>query len=380
MNVIERKKRKLDEVQGKAKWHQIITKFLLHKEMTVKNSSTLEGVFVKNVSQDGSKILVRCGEFSDIKKGDKLLLFKVLARYIQMNCVVLDKREGNQLILSVDKMEIAQKDRSEDRMQPAPGMVWITNVRTSKTTIDANLFNIPASVKVNFADYESKLRSRLDYIKVDVFNTIDDKFGLVRRTQKALFIEDTQNPESYKALNEEFLDYAEELGDNLRTEMNRYRDQKIVSEIIVPVLYLNPSEETIPIGYVHVQGRSAPLGLDKVLELKTLTFEMMDRIRESNTTINTGRFDVLDISGNGLKIKIDDHELADALSKYPGFSFDIFFKMQSPMTAYGLIRSLSRDADNNLYLGVMLEGHSARPGEKERFIANLNWLKNNPHG
>ena len=233
---------------------------------------------------------------------------------------------------------------------------------------------------MNFADYENKLRPTADYIKIDTFRSIDDKFGMVKRSQKALFIADTTNPESFKALNDDFVDYAEELGDEIQKAMNEYRDQKVVSELIVPVIYINPADEAIPIGYVHMQSKSQPFDMDKILQVKTLTFEMMDRIRESNLVINTGRYQVMDISVNGLKLKIDDEELGEQLSRYPGFSFDIFFKMQSPLTAYGIIRSVSRDAENNLYLGIMIAGHTSRPGERERYIENVKFLRKNVMG
>ena len=375
MKTFERKKRELDVVTDKTKWNQVISKFLLKKEMSIKGHSGMETVWLREVNPAGNGILVKGNENSGFAKGQKVILFKILARYIQLDCTVKEAKSDFNYILTVDDIKIAKKDRGEERIMAPVDLVWATNIKTSKTTIDANLFNIPASVKVNFTDYENRLRASCDYIKIDTFRSMDDKFGIVKKTQKTLYVEDTSNPESYKAMNDDFVDYAEELDDELQRTMNEYRDQKVVSEIIVPVIYINPAEEAIPIGYVHMQSKSDKFDFEKVIQVKTLTFEMMDRIRESNLVINTNRFQVMDISSNGLKLKIDDPDLSEQLSKYPGFSFDIFFKMQSPLTAYGIIRSISRDADNNIYLGILIDGHTSRPGERERYLENVKWLR-----
>ncbi|EMO91582.1 PF07614 domain protein, partial [Leptospira noguchii str. 2001034031] len=56
-----------------------------------------------------------------------------------LNCEVIDEKPNNQYILSVSEISIASKERSLNRIVPPEGAVWITNIRTSKTTIDANL-------------------------------------------------------------------------------------------------------------------------------------------------------------------------------------------------------------------------------------------------
>ncbi len=52
-----------------------------------------------------------------------------------------------------------------------------------------------------------------------------------------------------------------------------YANQKIKSELIVPVIYLSHEEQAIPIGFVHAQNRSREIDILEVMEIKTLTFE-----------------------------------------------------------------------------------------------------------
>jgi hypothetical protein len=83
--------------------------------------------------------------------------------------------------------------------------------------------------------------------------------------------------------------------------MMEYKREKVVSEIIVPVTYITHDMTSIPLGYIHMQSKtqSQKYTEDKVLELQQLAFEMVDRIRDSNTVIMTHRETVLNLSRGG---------------------------------------------------------------------------------
>ncbi|RHX79161.1 hypothetical protein DLM76_14850 [Leptospira yasudae] len=378
METIQRKKRDKETISDPAKKFHIISKFLVKTDIVAQARGGLKQIVkILQVSKDATKILIQTQTPNAFPLNSQVTLTKLLAKYVELECEVLDEKPNNQLILSVSDISIASKERSLNRIAPPEGTVWITNIRTSKTTIDANLFNIPTSVKVNFADYETKLKSKYDFLKIDVFRTIGDKFDLVKKTRKILFIANTQKEESYAAFDQEgFIDYASELGDeeDVRKRIIEYANQKIKSELIVPVIYLNHEEQAIPIGFVHAQNRTREIDILEVMEIKTLTFEMVDRIRESNTVLVKERFPIVNISTGGLKVKINHPDLNHDLTKRAGFTFDIFFKMQAPLTAFGVIRSVTKDGEGNLYVGLSIEGNSSRPGERKKYIDNVNRL------
>ncbi|AOP33891.1 hypothetical protein A0128_08590 [Leptospira tipperaryensis] len=378
METIQRKKRDKETVVDPAKKFHIISKFLVKTDIVAQSPGIVKQIVkILQVSKDATKILIQTQTPNAFPLNSQVTLTKLLAKYVELDCEVLDEKPGNQLILGVSDISIASKERSLNRIAPTEGSVWITNIRTSKTTIDANLFNIPTSVKVNFADYETKLKSKYDILKIDVFRTIGDKFDLVKKSRKILFIPDTQKASSYAPFDQEgFIDYEAEIGDkdDIRKKIIEYANQKIRSELIVPVIYLNHEEQAIPIGYVHAQNRNREIDILEVMEIKTLTFEMVDRIRESNTVLVKERFPIVNISTGGLKAKINHPDLNHDLTKRAGFTFDIFFKMQAPLTAFGVIRSVTKDADGNLYVGLSIEGNSSRPGERKKYIDNVNRL------
>ncbi|TGK17435.1 DUF1577 domain-containing protein [Leptospira fluminis] len=377
MEKVERKQRDREIIAEPEKKLHIIGKFLLKSELLVRDTDSNDSVQLLSVSKDAKKILVQGKAPEQFKLNSHVVLYKLLARYLELECEVVDERPNNQYVMEVESVSIASRERQFMRIKPPDGTVWITNLRTSKTTIDANLFNIPTSVKVNFADYERILKPKFDILKIDVFRSIGDKFDLVKKTGKILYIPNTQKPESYTTSDPNgYVDYEHELGDeeDVRRKIIEYANQKIKSELIVPVIYINHDEQAIPIGYVLVQNRNKEIDMAEVMEIKTLTFEMVDRIRESNTILVKERFPVLDLSTGGLRVKINHPDLNDDLPRRIGFTFDIFFKMQAPLTAYGVVRSVARDAENNMYVGISLEGNSARPGEKKRYIDNVNRL------
>lgn len=377
--IIERQKRNLETISEPAKKHHILSKYLIGKELKFKDQDERGIVRLKNVSQDGNKILISASPELELETNEPVSLYVILSKYIQLDCKVLQKRPDSQYVLGVEKIGIASREREHPRYEVPPGAVWITNILTSKATIDANMFIVPTSVKVNFSDYEIKLKNTCDYIKISTFQSNDpDKIRIVKKTQKMLLIEDTQNPQCYQeAITPDFINYEEEIDSDFKSEMRKLKDQKVVSELIVPVIYIDLEEKAIPIGYIHMQSKKDKFDLGKAMEIKTLTFEMVDRIRNSNTVTITERFNVLDISAGGLKVKINHPELNQTLPRLSGFNFDIFFKMQSPMSVFGLIRSIYKDPDGSLILGIQLAGNSARPGEKKRFLENLEILKKN---
>ncbi len=182
METIQRKKREKETISDPTKKFHIISKFLVQTDIIAQTSNSLKQIVkILQVSKDATKILVQTQTPNALPLNSHVTLAKLLAKYVELSCEVIDEKPNNQFILSVSEISIASKERSLNRIVPPEGTVWITNIRTSKTTIDANLFNIPTSVKVNFADYETKLKSKYDFLKVDVFGTIGDKFDLVKK-------------------------------------------------------------------------------------------------------------------------------------------------------------------------------------------------------
>lgn len=238
------------------------------------------------------------------------------------------------------------------------------------------MFSIPTLVKVNFEDYKSRLNQKTENIvDIDIFKPdLDRKFQIVKKTLKYLLIENTQDENSYKNGSPERIDYEKEVDDDLSSCIKKYKDQQIVSELIVPIIYLNLEQEQIPIGYFLIQSKEQEFTEKYVLEIQTLANEMVDRIKESNTMKTAEHFPILNASKMGICVKIEHPHLIETLPKQDDFVFDIFFKMQAPFTVHGLIRWLAKDENNHLILGIELAGKSDLPGERARYESNIESL------
>jgi hypothetical protein len=363
---VERKLREMEDLNDPKMRVGLFTKYLMNQELEIKNSrgQVFSAIF-KQFSKDTNQIAIESNH-STFLVGSKVQISKLLKRLIIIDCTVKEVRPNFLFVLQIDRLQIATKERNNQRIIPPAEYVWANNLRTSRSLSDFNFQTIPTVVKINFSDYEAKLKTRFDYVKIDVFRPdLEDKFFIVRNSGKSIFIENTQIEESYGTMMEdEFVNVEEEMIGEINELMKDYRNKKIVSEVIIPVMYINQDSSVTSIGYVQIQSRTRPLDLGVVMEVKALTFEMIDKIRDSNSVLYKTRCDVINISRDGMRIRVVDSGLIRELPNHPGFSFDIYFKLQAPIPVYGTIRFQSKQTDS-LILGVELSGF--QPADKKRY-------------
>ncbi|HMX30875.1 MAG TPA: DUF1577 domain-containing protein [Leptospiraceae bacterium] len=377
MEIIDRKIRETVDIKDAHKRVVILAKHLSKTEMQIKDTETHLKLLEHNA--DGTKIIVeRLDPTYILRKGQNLILTKLLGRYVQLDCTILGEKPGNLFLLQINKFLVSSKERLNDRIHPPPEQVWVTNIRTSGVSIETNMHTIPTYMKINFTDYENKLRKNFDYIKIDIFKPdLEERFHVVKESGKTLYVANTQDRKCYTAFtDDDFIDLEEEYHAEINRLISMYKTKNIVSEIIMPVIYVNTQNVAIPFGYVHIQSRTKPIDHDQVMELKILTFEMIDRIRESNFILNTNKFRILDLSKSGLKIRVPDRELKQHLPHVTGFNCDIFFKMQSAINIQCEIRFIGRDQNDDMILGLLITGF--REGDKEKFYSNFSTLQNTP--
>lgn len=353
--------------------NHVISKYLFDKELTLKVDPFDQKAVIKKILEGGDKIVVQLLNPEDSSGENSFVLFMILAKYIQLECVLVQKLEKSHATLKVEKLAIAKKNREYQRFPVKPGGVYVTNVISSKTIIEASMFNVPTLVKVNFEDYKNRLKQRSkDIINIDTFKPgLERKYEIVKKTQKYLLIENTQDPNSYKKSTPGRLGYEKDVDDDLSSCLKKFKDQKILSELIVPIIYVNHADEKIPIGYICVQSKEQNLTEQYAEELKNLSQDMVERIKESNTIKTAERFQILEASQGGIKVKIDQAHLIETLPKQDSFVFDIFFRMQAPFTVHGLIRWFKKDENNHLILGIELTAKSDLPGERARYEKNI---------
>ena len=364
----QRSKRDLEHISEPAKTQHLVKSYLVGRAMYLKGIDPPPELPITAVDERGN-LVIRAAHL-DLPRDQPFVLFRILGRYIELTCTVVS-RSGEEYRAAVQGASIAKKERKAMRIPVREGELHVNNIRTSKNKIDATLFNIPTSVKVNFGTYEQTLKGKYDHVKIDVYSKRGTVVDEIRRTGKCLFVSNTQEKEAYEPLAMHMLDYAEFLGDKLVDQMREYKRNGIVAEVIVPVSYITHDEELIPLGYIQVQSRQRPLGADLLMELQSAAFEMVDRIRDSNTVLVQEPQTVINYSRGGMKLLVKNEELKGYLVRQNGFTFDLFFRGQAPITLYGLIRSTRMQEDGDLLMGIQIQGYSSRPGEMKRFLDNI---------
>lgn len=304
--------------------------------------------------------------------GKALTFYALLDRYIEIDLEILEQLDAGLYSCKIIKMRKAAHGRSHIRFRMPEGQAVATNFRVSRQALDIGIYTIPTSIKVVLDQFQSSHSRMSDIVKVDIFRGEDSiLLKNVKKTRKSLFIPDTSNPGSYAAAGEEFINCSEILGTDLKQYMQKTAEKGYKSMIIVPILYIDEAERTIPFGYIHLVSKSTPLTIETVDEMAMHSQKLVERIRDANTAFIQNHQEIVDISRGGMKLKITDNELKKILPKARGFIFDLVFKMQAPITIYGEIRVHSIDDEENLYVGIDFEGNSSRKNEMKRFYAFL---------
>lgn len=305
-----------------------------------------------------------------------ITLYHTFNKQMELQGEVVDKLVNTQYKIKIIQIRIAANERRSPRHKMSSDVVVINNIRAARNTINASLFNVPTSVKIHLEKFQQRLKDFADEVKVQIFSKDNEKTELVRKTNKILMLTDTQDILSYMPEDTNgFIDYREHLNTEIGAVMEDYKKKKIQSELIVPIIYLGHDGASIPLGYIQLISHQKPLGMDTALELKMLAFEMVDQMRDSNTMLINKRQSVSDISRGGMRLIIADPELKKFLTHQKGFSFDVIFKLQQPITVFSEIIYTATTPENDLAIGVTLKGFSSRKGEADRYhqyIDNLN--------
>ena len=308
-----------------------------------------------------------------------MTLYHTFNKQLEIVGAVSDKLVGSQYKFAVSNVRIAANDRKSPRYAMSSDLVVVNNIRAARNTINASLFNVPTSVKIHLEKFQQRLKDFADEVKVKIFEKDDEKTELVRKTMKILMVHDTQDLLSYMPEDTDgFVDYREHLNTEIGTVMEDYRKKKIVSEMIVPIIYLGHDGASIPLGYIQLISHEKKLGIDTALELKMLAFEMVDQMRDSNTMLINKRQSISDISRGGMRLVVTDAELKKFLVHQKGFSFDVIFKLQQPITVFTQICYTGYTPQNDLAIGVSIKGFSSRKGESDRYHQHIDSLAKTP--
>ncbi len=308
-------------------------------------------------------------------ENDAITIYGLMDKYIEIDLSVEKVQGPGYFKCGIKSIRKAKRGRRDLRFKISPDEAVATNFKVSKHTIDISSFKMPTSIKVLMDQFQSN-NSRLgDIVRVEVLDQNDAVQNLIKKTGKILYIEDVSIRESYRSVNEDFLDLTENLKDELDIYINQNVGRGYKSIIISPLKYGSEGEKPIPFGYIQVISKSEHFTSEKVDLIKDMTEQLIERIRDSNTILVSVSQQIVDVSKGGAKLRITDENLKKYLSISNGFIFDIVFKLQAPITIYGDIKFYNTDENGNLYIGVDFAGNSSRKDEMKRYYSFIKPLE-----
>ena len=307
------------------------------------------------------------------KPDGNIVIYGLSDKYIEVDLQIIEELGPGYFKCRIASARRATEGRRDLRFKISSDDGVATNFRVSKHTIELNKFSIPTSIKVVLDQFQTANSRFADQFRIDVLSidTKDAVLKTIKNTGKTLFIQNVSDPESYKALTDDFVDVAGTYGTDLEKLIKRNIEKGIKSVIIVPVIYITEDEKSVTFAYIQAISKKDEMGIDKVIELKDMSFKLVDRIRDANTLLVPVHQQIMDLSRGGAKMKISNPDLKKYIQKSRGFVFDIVFKLQAPLTIYGEIKSTTTDSEGNLILGVDFEGNSSRKDEMKRFYSVL---------
>lgn len=369
LNIKQRKERGFDDIQSLDDILEILKTQFKTRKLHLKFSVDKTEVQVNEILEDKSIIIVTDSEYSP--GDDTIIIYGLLDKYLELDLGVIEVLGPGYFKCKIRSVRKAAQGRRDLRFKINQEDVVATNFKFSKHTIELSGYNIPTGIKVILDQFQSSRSDMSDIVRVDVFQSGDPILDRVKKTGQAVFLEDTSSPESYKALNDDFVDLTEVLGDGLKNYMKRNIEKGYKSVVICPLLYITDEEKSIPFAYIQLISTKETMGIEKMLDVKDKAFKLVDRIRDANTVLLSVHQQIDDISRGGVKLKITDENLKKYLIKARGFIFDIVFKLQAPITIYGEIKFTNYDDRGNLYIGVDFAGNSSRKDEMKRYYSMI---------
>jgi len=371
IQVNQRKSRDFQEFEVIDDVVNILKSQFTSRKLYIKYAVDKTEIIINEYLPDGSLMLVTDPNYKN--EGDIIIIYGLSDKYIEVDLGIIEERGPGYYHCNVKDARRALRGRRDLRFKVAPDDVVATNFRISRHTIDVSSLNIPTSIKVVLEQFQSQNSKMSDVVRVDVFKP-DDRDRLLmqlKKTGKTLWIANTAEPESYRALNDDFIDMNQLYGDDITAVIKKYIERGYKSILAVPIIYLTESSSSVPFAYIQLISKNKNFSLDDVLVLKDHSFKLIDRIRDANTHLIPMHQRVIDISRGGAKLKITDKNLQKYILRSKGFIFDLVFKLQAPITIFGEVKVSYTDDEENLFVGVDFEGNSSRKDEMKRYYSIL---------
>lgn len=373
MNYEEKSIRNLEFILDQHQKLQVIKQHLLDQRMFVKTPPFTQEVRIIKVLEGGNRLVLTVPETFNPHQGNRIAFFRMLAAYIEINCIFVEQLNNGNCIFKLESLCIAKKGRNLERLPMPMEIAYVTNILCHRSIIDKTKFALPNIVFESFEKYKRILQNtNLGDVVIDIFRGgQNNKFEAVKKNQKPLFIADTSNPNCFRSEYISLNVCGPNTDTDILSKIREYRANGVLSEIIVPILYPNDNGIPVSIGFIQMRSKSIQYTPDDLSNIESLSQEITNLILSANSTKITTHFKIMDISNSGMRLRIDDPAISEKLSKRKELQFDIVFRGQAGIPITGAVRWTAFEKPSTLYLGLEFQLESGQDLNRKRLESNL---------
>lgn len=351
------KKRNFILVNTESQINAILQQHIGKTELTLKEKS-YPRVQVVQLAENNSLLIET--EYK-LEKEQEVVLFKVMARYLEIYCHVMKVINTKVKMLQVDKILIAANSRRFKRFKVEHQQAYITNIKIPKIDLNTDFYTAPTVVTVAFASFEKGLKAYADFVKIKTIDKDDAFEKNFAKKQKPLLLINATDPFSYKPDDDGLFDYAEFLGENLQKTINSNRARGIKSMLYMPVLQTRKNRFANVLGYIQLISYSKYFTPEILKEMKEKSSDLLRKIQESNSTVIKEKQYLADMSVQGMGVEISEMELQKSLPLLDGFYFDLVIRDRPPVSLFANTISVEEKNRAILLMGLQLPESSNTP-------------------
>ncbi len=266
-----------------------------------------------------------------------LSLYSMIQKYIEIEMKHIESLNLGRHIYEPIKAHIAINSRKCPRLDVGDDSIVINQFKIfeqmNENHIDPQHLSI--TVKNYYMEYERSLNGQYPNAKLSTFEPYDTKdeplADLIYSKKKILYLENTQNEDSYFTENEDLLNYGLLLGNDINSTMARFQKSKIASLLIYPILYKKQKKRDAALGYIKIWSEDSAIDFDSTIshleDVHTALLEKIELCRKLHTFDTTQN--IVDIGEGGLKMKVTDPQLISHFLNNPELIMNLRFELSN---------------------------------------------------
>ncbi len=309
----------------------------------------------------------------DYEFESKIYLYGIIRKYIEFELDFVETINIGRHIFDPVKAIIATSNRQHERFPVKNDSVTATHFQVlPEDSVIINSSKQSVAVFAVHKEYERRLSEFYPEVEIKSVHNDDPILEMAFKSKKMIYLRDTYNENSYNSTSDEMVDVGIQLGNKLYQTIKDFREKKIRSILIYPVIYHRYLKTDIAVAYIKIISFNDPIDIEYALpHLNYTSHELLEKIKKTLITDLDIEQRLLDISEGGMKLLATHHELIKYFNTSYEVLFELLFRINNQkysVKLQGRLINKFQDHDH-LKLGILFSGSEDKGFEKlKRYI------------